>query len=130
MIYILFCATSFEETDLLKPWRGASDGVKTIPLPCSGRTDILYLTKAFETGADGLALIMCKKGECRYIEGNLRARKRAEAVESLLEETGLGRNRVKVIQMDDGGINQVVQQLATFRKNILEISDEMAAPIP
>jgi len=130
LIYILFCATSFEETDLLKPWRGASDGVKTIPLPCSGRTDILYLTKAFETGADGLALIMCKKGECRYIEGNLRARKRAEAVESLLEETGLGRNRVKVIQMDDGGINQVVQQLATFRKNILEISDEMAAPIP
>jgi coenzyme F420-reducing hydrogenase delta subunit len=83
-------------------------------LPCSGKIDILYLTKAFETGADGVAVVMCPEGECRYLEGNLRARKRAEAVDALLEEIGLGKGRVAVIQMKDGGAGQAVQELADF----------------
>lgn len=127
VIYVLFCSTSFEAADLLAPWRGASDGVKTIPLPCSGRADILYLTKAFDTGAAGLALVVCKQNECRYFEGNLRAKKRAEAVESLLEETGLGRGRVTVIQMGDGGVGQVVKELGDFRKTILLMRETAGA---
>ena len=53
--------------------------IKTISLPCSGKVDIPYLLKAFETGADGVAIVTCKKNECRHFEGNLRAHKRAEA---------------------------------------------------
>ena len=118
VIYVLFCSTSFEAADLTAPWRGQVDAVKTVPLPCSGRIDILYLTKAFELGADGLAIVVCKQGECRYLEGNLRARKRAEAVDALLGETGLGKGRVAVIQMDDGGVEKVVRELADFCNRI------------
>jgi len=118
VIYVLFCSTSFEAADLTVPWRGKADAVKTVPLPCSGRIDILYLTKAFELGSDGLAIVVCKQGECRYLEGNLRARKRAEAVDALLGETGLGKGRVAVIQMDDGGVEKIVRELADFRNRI------------
>ena len=94
------------------------DKVKAIPLPCSGKMDILYLTKAFETGADGVAVITCKQGECRYLEGDLRARKRAEAVDALLEETGLGKGRIVIIQMKDGGIDPVIREIEDFRARI------------
>jgi coenzyme F420-reducing hydrogenase delta subunit len=89
--------------------------MKVISMPCSGKLDILYLTKAFDNGADGAAIMICKEGECRYMEGNMRARKRAEAIDELLEETGLGRGRVKVIQMDDEGIRGAIRKLEDFR---------------
>jgi coenzyme F420-reducing hydrogenase delta subunit len=58
--------------------------------------------------------MMCQEGECRYLEGNMRARKRAEAVEEVLEETGLGKGRVAVIQMDNRGIEQTMRELEDF----------------
>jgi coenzyme F420-reducing hydrogenase delta subunit len=96
--------------------------LKAIPLPCSGKIDILYLTKAFETGADGVAVVMCRQGECRYLEGNLRARKRAEAVEALLEEVGLGKGRIAVIQMKDGGVEEVTREVEGFLASIRPLS--------
>ena len=89
-----------------------------VSLPCSGRLDILYLVKAFETGADGVAVMMCKQGECRYLEGNMRARKRAEVVEAMLKETGLGEGRVAIIQMDDSGIDKKIRELEAFCRSI------------
>jgi coenzyme F420-reducing hydrogenase delta subunit len=71
-IYLFCCLSNFDPAEL-----GEMGGeFRTIPLPCSGKADILYLTKAFETGADGVAVLTCPEGECRYLEGNLRARKR------------------------------------------------------
>lgn len=92
-----------------------AEEIKVISLPCSGKLDILYLTKAFDTGADGAAVMICKEGECRYMEGNVRARKRAQAVDDLLQEAGLGQGRIKVIQLDDGGIAGAIQKLEDFR---------------
>ncbi len=118
MIYILYCSNSFDANELAGPWRGHMDDMRAIPLPCSGRLDILYLTKAFETGADGVVAVVCPEGECRYLEGNLRARKRVEAVEILLEESGLGKGRVHIIQLGPGGMERVVREIAEFRNRI------------
>jgi len=65
--------------------------------------------------------MMCKEGECRYLEGNMRARKRAEAVEGLLKETGIGEGRVAVIQMDDSGIGATMRKLEDFRLRIASL---------
>ena len=98
-LFVFCCATSYDPDQVRQSVSQPGDDVKVITMPCSGKLDILYLTKAFETGADGVALMMCPEGECRYLEGNLRARKRAEAIERLLEESGLGKGRVVVIQL-------------------------------
>lgn len=98
------------------------DNLKVIPLPCSGKIDFLYLIKAFENGADGVAVLVCKHGECRYLEGNLRARKRVEAVDTLLEEVGLDKGHITIIQMDDDGMEQVVRELDNFRTRIKTLS--------
>ena len=121
-IYLFYCSNSLD-TDALRtnlPDQG-SEGLKTVSLPCSGKVNLLYLLKAFETGADGVLLVTCKKGECRFLEGNLRAHRRAEAVDSLLEEIGLGRGRMKVVQQEEkGGLNHILTEVEALRRDILE----------
>ena len=117
-IDLFCCSSSFDPDELINGCGQDGNALKVIPLPCSGKVDILYLTKAFETGADGVAVVICKKGDCRYLEGNLRAAKRVEAVDTLLDEIGLGKGRMAVIQMGDGGIEQVMNEVEDFRKRI------------
>lgn len=117
-IYLFHCATSYDQRELMRIYSRQAEEIKVISLPCSGKLDILYLTKAFDTGADGAAVMICKEGECRYMEGNVRARKRAQAVDNLLQEAGLGQGRIKVIQLDDGGIAGAIQKLEDFRLHI------------
>ncbi|MGA1979808.1 MAG: hydrogenase iron-sulfur subunit [Sedimentisphaerales bacterium] len=88
--------------------------VKTIGLPCSGKVDIPYLVKAFETGADGVVIVTCKQNECRYLEGDVRAQKRAEAVESLLEEIGMGKGRMAVINLKEDDPEQILGEIKDF----------------
>ena len=128
-IYVFCCVTSYDQTQLMRNFSPWGNEMKVISLPCSGKLDILYLIKAFETGADGVAVMICQEGECRYLEGNMRARKRAEAVEELLKETGLGEGRVAVIQMDDGGIEQKMRELQDFCLKIAALAQGNQAKV-
>ena len=73
--------------------------VKVVKVPCTGRVDILLILKAFETGVDGVYLAGCLEGECHFLRGNLRARRRVEHVKGLLEEVGLGGGRLEMFNM-------------------------------
>jgi coenzyme F420-reducing hydrogenase delta subunit len=119
-ISLFCCLTNFNPDDISGAFDQSTE-ITVIPLPCSGKTDILYITKTFEKGADGVALVTCKEGECRYLEGNLRARKRVEAVETLLDEIGLGRGRVTNIEMDDNGVKKVIQEVKNLRARIANL---------
>jgi F420-non-reducing hydrogenase iron-sulfur subunit len=121
-IYLFCCSSSFDTEELKRACNGYADELKIIALPCSGKVDILYLTKAFETGADGVAIVTCEQGKCHYLEGNFRARKRAEAIESLLEEIGMAKGRIAIIQMKDGGLEQIIQEVKDFSNKIRAIS--------
>jgi len=117
-IDLFCCSSSFDPSELSHGNNGQGVEIRVIPLPCSGKIDILYLTKAFETGADGVAVITCKKGDCRYLEGNLRAQRRVRAVDALLEEIGLGRGRMVMIELGEGGLEQVKRELEDFHARI------------
>jgi len=117
-IDLFCCSSSFDPAELSYDNNGLGAEIKVIPLPCSGKIDILYLTKAFETGADGVAVVTCKKGDCRYLEGNLRAQRRVEAVDALLDEIGLGRGRMIMVRMGEGGVEQLKRELEDFCNRI------------
>jgi F420-non-reducing hydrogenase iron-sulfur subunit len=116
---IFYCSNCLVGTEFDRMIR-EEEGVEytVISLPCSGKADLLYLLKAFETGADGLALITCPKSECHYLEGNLRAPKRAQEANLLLEETGMGHDRVIVLTMNGRGIGEIAAKLSAFREKI------------
>jgi F420-non-reducing hydrogenase iron-sulfur subunit len=120
-IYLFHCATSYDQEALLQGYASEAGEIKIISLPCSGKLDILYIIKAFETGADGAAIMICKEGECRYMEGNMRAKKRVQAIDELLQEAGLGKGRTKIIQIGDKGIGGAVRELEDFLRQIRTI---------
>jgi coenzyme F420-reducing hydrogenase delta subunit len=120
-VYVFCCSNSLDKEQLASVCSKA-DGVtvKTISLPCSGKIDIPYIMKAFETGADGAVLVTCKKNECQNNEGNLRAEKRAEAVESLLDEIGMGKGRMGVIELKDDA-KQTLGEINNFFNKIINL---------
>ena len=118
-LYVFYCANSLPKGDLA-PFNQTlhAQGIKAISLPCSGKLDVPYLMKAFETGAHGAAVVMCEPDECRHLEGNMRAEKRAESVASMLEEIGLGLGRIAVIYGDSDGMEGIVKKIETFRAQV------------
>ncbi len=73
--------------------------VKIVELPCTGRADPLHLLRAFEDGADGVLVAGCLPGNCHYLKGNLHARQRVEHVAGLLDQIGIGGERVRMVNM-------------------------------
>jgi F420-non-reducing hydrogenase iron-sulfur subunit len=117
--YVFHCSNNLASDQFASLGHGSEgDTIKTISLPCSGKVDVPYLIKAFETGADGVAIVTCPKSECRHFEGNLRAHKRAEAVESLLEEIGLPAGRMAVFECGQQGAGQVLGEIKQFIERI------------
>ena len=76
--------------------------VKVIRLPCTGKVDVEYILKAFEQGADGVYIMACPIGNCHHERGNIRAAKRVEYVKRLLDDIGLGRERIGIYYVSGG----------------------------
>lgn len=94
------------------------NGLTALGLPCSGKLTIPYLLKAFEKGADGVVLCACPETECKNLEGNLRASRRTQAVEELVEEIGLGKGRVLMITKKEGQIEKVIDGVQKLQQEL------------
>ena len=121
-VQIFYCSNCIDTNALRQSLGNGNSDVKTVSLPCSGKVNLLYLLKAFEKGADGVVLVTCGQNECHFIEGNLRAQKRSQAVDGLLEEIGLGKGRMKVIQNNGQGVEQIIAALEELKNDLSERS--------
>ncbi len=73
--------------------------VKIVKVPCTGRVDAIHILQAFEGGADGVCLVGCLEGDCHFMTGNIRARKRVEYTRVLLDEAGIGGERLEMYNL-------------------------------
>jgi F420-non-reducing hydrogenase iron-sulfur subunit len=76
--------------------------VKIIRVPCSGKVDAIHMVKAFEKGADGVYVAGCLEGDCHFKTGNTRAARRVKQVQKLLDEIGIGGERLEMVLMSAG----------------------------
>ena len=124
-IYLFCCSNSYEQGQLSNYCREFFPNIiKVISLPCSGKVDVPYLVKSFETGADGVMVITCKEDECQHLEGNFRAQKRADAVVTLLEEIGIESCRMTVMTPktdSDGEIADGIRDFCTKLEKLPKI---------
>jgi len=108
-----FCA--FAAADLAGAMRVQyPPNVRIIRLPCTGKVDAIHLMKAFEDGADGVFVAGCLEGECHYLEGNLRAKKRVAYVKRLLTEVGTDPQRVEMFNLSSamgGRFAEIVEEM-------------------
>ncbi len=73
--------------------------VRIVHVPCTGEVEIEHLLAALERGIDGVLVAGCLEGGCHFVEGNLRARRRVEAAQQALDEIGLGRERLRMVNL-------------------------------
>lgn len=73
--------------------------IRVIEMPCSGKTDIRILLEAFEKGADGVIVLGCMEGDCHFLKGNFRAKKRVNHTKKILDEIGIGSNRLEMFNL-------------------------------
>jgi len=86
-------------------------GVRIIHTPCTGKIETEHILEAFEKGVDGILVVGCLEGGCHFVEGNLRARRRAERVCAILDEIGLRGERLKMVNLSDSMASEFVQQI-------------------
>lgn len=70
-----------------------------VVVPCAGRLQPEHLLKAFEAGSDATVVLGCAKDNCHYHEGSRRCHRRVEYVAQLLDEIGLGAQRLIFAQL-------------------------------
>ena len=77
--------------------------VRIVSYPCTGKVEIIHILKTFEAGADIVFVGGCEVGKCHFLEGNVRAQKRVEYTKKLLEEIGLGGERLEFSHIAPSG---------------------------
>jgi F420-non-reducing hydrogenase iron-sulfur subunit len=75
------------------------DSIRIIKMPCTGKIDLIHILKAFEKGADGVSVVGCLEGDCRFNQGNIRARERVRQARQILDAVGTGGGRVKMYNL-------------------------------
>jgi F420-non-reducing hydrogenase iron-sulfur subunit len=93
-------------------------GVRIISTPCTGKLEMEHILEAFEKGIDGILIVGCLEGGCHFVEGNLRARKRADRIRSILDEIGLGGERLRMVNLSDSMASAFVQHLREIMETI------------
>lgn len=92
--------------------------VRMIEQPCSGKVDIRLLLQAFEDGADGVYVAGCMEGDCHFLKGNIRAKKRVNAAKKILDKVGIGGERLEMFNLS-----------ASMGPRFAEIANEMTERI-
>ena len=89
--------------------------INMVRIPCSGRISKALLFKPFEMGADGVALLGCESGTCRYGTGPATALDNVADTRDILDLLGLGKDRLRLgsfMPEDSGGLLTFIKGFA------------------
>ena len=67
--------------------------------------------RAFENGADGVLVAGCLEGGCHFIDGNLFAKKRVNSIKDILEEIGIEKERLRMVNISAAMATNLVAEI-------------------
>lgn len=115
-----FCA--FAAADLAGAMRlQYPPNVRIIGLPCTGKVDAIHILKAFEEGVDGVFVAGCLEGQCHYLKGNLRAKKRVAYVKRLLAEVDIEPERIEMFNLSSAMGGRFVEIVEEMTQRVKEL---------
>jgi F420-non-reducing hydrogenase iron-sulfur subunit len=73
--------------------------VRIVHVPCSGKVEVQQILATFDRGIDGVLVAGCLEGGCHFVEGNLRAKRRIASARRMLDDIGLGGERLRMVNL-------------------------------
>jgi len=105
--------------------------VRVIRVMCSGMVAPEHISRALESGADGVLVAGCHPGDCHYISGNLKAEEKFQMLKKVTGVLGIEDERVKLkwIATSEGPIfaktiEEMVQELKKLGPSPFKLSEE------
>lgn len=95
--------------------------VRAVPVHCMSRVDILDLLKAVETGADGVAVVHCAEGSCKYRGIGRRVNARVRRAKELLGALRIEPERIELLSASSGDGNPYEAVCASFSDRIQQM---------
>ncbi len=100
-------------------------GVRIIRTPCTGRLEVEYFLKAIENGADGVLIAGCLEGGCHFIDGNLFARKRVNSIRTILEECGIDKERLRMVNVSAAMAKNLVDHIFEMVEDVKQLGPNL-----
>ena len=85
---------------------------------CSGRVDEKFIWRAFEKGAPVVLVSGCHPGDCHYINGNFKARRRIKLLKEILPRFGFEPERLRLTWI---GASDGIQFAETMRELVAQV---------
>ncbi|MBL7179143.1 MAG: hydrogenase iron-sulfur subunit [Pseudomonadota bacterium] len=126
-ITVFHCINIFYEGVSLPGGGEDNCELHVVKLPCSGMVKDIVLLKAFEAGADAVVVLVCPEEQCRHVQGSIRARKRVEWVQKLLDEIGLDGRRLSIFNIPSKDEASVAVILRRTFSDLAELGPNPAA---
>ena len=126
-ITLFHCINAFDDTTELFLTEKETCEIQTVKMPCSSMVKDVFLLRAFEAGSDAVVVLVCPEGQCRFLEGNIRAKKRVAWVRNLLDEIGLNGQRLSVSNISSGDKITAGQIIDDVIKTMAELGPNPAA---
>ena len=92
--------------------------VRVMHVPCTGKIEMENILSAFEKGIDGVLIAGCLEGGCHFLEGNLRAKKRSEYLREMLDQIGVGRERLRMVNLSAAMAPTFVERVKEIVKTV------------
>ena len=119
-ITVFHCINTFGNGATVPITGGDDCEVRLVKLACSSMVKDVFLLRAFEAGADAVIVLVCPEGQCRYVEGNLRAYKRVMWVKKLLDEIGIDGKRLSLVNISSEDKDAATQIVEKVKSDLIE----------
>lgn len=100
--------------------------VRIVRMPCTGKTDIRVLLEAFLGGADGVIVVGCEEGDCHFLKGNIKAKKRVARAKTFVKAAGLDPERLEMHHVEASQGQRFARLVDDFTQKIRELGPSEA----
>lgn len=95
--------------------------IRIIRVMCSGRVAPAFALKALAIGADGVFIAGCHPGDCHYIAGNYKTRRRVELTRMLVEQFGVEPERLRLEWISAAEGTRFAEVVRDFTNTVKEL---------
>lgn len=103
-----------------------SPNLRLVRMMCTGMVDPKYVIKALLSGADAVLVSGCHPGDCHYINGNFKARRRIKLLKEILPQFGFEEDRLKLTWIGASEGNEFAETVNTLVERIQELGPSQA----